>query len=505
MSWIGTHPVHRNVGVPPGAARAVSGGGFARRWWVLAVLGVAQLMVVLDVTIVNIALPSAQGDLGFTDGARQWVVTAYALPFGSLLLLGGRIADLFGRRRTLLVGLVGFAGASAVGGAADGFGMLVAARAAQGLFGALLAPAALSLLSTTFTDRRERARAFGIYGTIAGAGGALGLLLGGVLTEYLDWRWCLYVNLIFAGIALVAGAVLLGHEPVDEHPVVDLPGTLTASAGLFALVYGFTRAQTHPWSAPGTWGFLLAGVALLALFVFLQTRVAHPLLPMRVLLDRNRAGSYLTVFVVGVGMFGIFLFLTYYLQQNLGFSPVRTGLAFLPVVGAVTVTAAIATSLLLPLVGPRPLISLGLLTAAGGMIWLARLDLHSTYATDVLPPLVVAGLGLGLAMAPSMSTATAGVQPHDAGVASATVNTAQQIGGSIGIALLSTIATTAAHHFLAGRTLSPAVVAQAAMHSYTTAFTWSAGIFAAGAVVCGLLLRPGVPATTTTDTPTAML
>jgi EmrB/QacA subfamily drug resistance transporter len=477
------------------AAAGVDNRHHAQRWWILGVLGLAQLMVILDSSIVNIALPSAQRDLGFSNDARQWVVTGYALAFGSLLLLGGRLADLFGRKRTLLVGLVGFAVASAVGGAATGFAMLVVARAAQGMFGALLAPAVLSLLSTTFTDARERAKAFGIYSAVAIVGGAVGLILGGALTQYLDWRWCMYVNLIFAAFALVGGATLLHHTPTDERPRLDIPGTLTVSAGLFALVYGFANAETHSWSAPGTWGFLLASAVLLALFVALQTKVAHPLLPMRVLLDRNRAASYLTVFVVGVGMFGIFLFLTYYLQQDLGFSPIRSGLAFLPMVGAVMITATTASTLLLPRVGPRLLIISGMLAAAGGMMWLTALNVHSTYATDILPALVIAGLGLGLATSPAMSTATSGIEPRDAGVASATVNTAQQVGGSIGTALLSTIAASATSHYLHGKVATVDTLARAAVHSYTTAFTWSAAIFAGGAIICGLLVRPGAPRT----------
>ncbi|WP_018499855.1 MFS transporter [Parafrankia discariae] len=465
----------------------------ARRWLVLGVLAVAQLMVILDATIVNIALPSAQRDLGFSNDARQWVVTAYALAFGSLLLLGGRVADLFGRKRTLLVGLAGFAVASAVGGAATSFGMLVVARATQGVFGALLAPAVLALLTTTFTDARERARAFGIYSAVAIVGGAVGLLLGGVLTQYLDWRWCLYVNLGFAVLALAGGAALLHHTPSDDRPHLDLPGTLTVSASLFAIVYGFANAETHSWSALGTWGCLVAGAVLLAVFVVLQTRVAHPLLPMRVLLDRNRAAAYLTVFAVGIGMFGIFLFLTYYLQQNLGFSPIRSGLAFLPMVAAVMITATTATSLLLPRVGARLMISGGMLAAAGGMLWLTALDVDSTYLADILPALVVIGLGLGLATSPAMNAATSGVEPRDAGVASATVNTAQQVGGSIGTALLSTIAASATSDYLHGRTPTADVLAAASVHSYTTAFAWGAAILAVGGIICGLLARPGVP------------
>ena len=464
-----------------------------RRWWILAILGIAQLMVVLDATIVNIALPSAQKALHFSDANRQWVITGYALAFGSLLLLGGRIGDLFGRKRTLVTGLLGFAVASAIGGAAQSFEVLVAARALQGAFGALLAPAALSLLSTTFTDLRERGRAFGIYGAIAVGGGAVGLLLGGVLTEYLSWRWSLYVNLAFAIPAAIAALGLLRNQIASARPRIDLPGTLTASGGLFALVYGFSNAETHSWGAPSTIGFLVAGVALLAAFVALQRRTEHPLLPLRVVLDRNRGGSYLAVGLVGAGMFGVFLFLTYYLQQTLGFSPVKTGLAFLPMVGALMATATTATTRLLPRTGPRPLLTLGMVLAAAGMVLLAQLGVDSTYAAHVLPGLLVVGAGLGLVMAPAMSSATLGVDAADAGVASATVNTMQQIGGSMGTALLSTLASSAASGYVAGKAPSAALAAGAAVHGYVTAFWWSAGIFAVGAIVCGLLLRAGAP------------
>jgi EmrB/QacA subfamily drug resistance transporter len=465
----------------------------ARRWAILVLLGIAQLMVVLDATIVNIALPSAQTALHFSDDARQWVVTAYALAFGSLLLFGGRIGDLFGRKLTFVVGLIGFAVASALGGAAESFGVLVAARALQGAFGALLAPSALSLLTTTFTSADERGKAFGIYGAIAAGGGAVGLLLGGVLTEYLSWRWSLYVNLAFAIPAAIGALALLHNQTHAATARIDLPGTLTASGGLFALVYGFSNAETHSWGAASTLAFLAAGVALLAAFVAIQRRAEHPLLPLRVVLDRNRGGSYLAVGIVGAGMFGVFLFLTYYLQQTLGFSPIKTGLAFLPMIGMVMATATTATTRLLPRTGPRPLLTLGMLLAAAGMVLLAQLGVDSTYAAHVLPGLLVSGAGLGLVMAPAMNTATLGVDAADAGVASATVNTMQQIGGSMGTALLSTLASSAAASYLAGAAPSPALAAQAAVHGYTTAFWWSAGIFAVGAIVCGLLLRGGAP------------
>jgi EmrB/QacA subfamily drug resistance transporter len=465
----------------------------SRRWAILVLLGIAQLMVVLDATIVNIALPSAQKALHFSDDDRQWIVTGYALAFGSLLLFGGRVGDLFGRKLTFVAGLIGFAVASAIGGAAQSFGVLVAARAFQGAFGALLAPAALSLLTTTFTDPSERGRAFGIYGAIAGGGGAVGLLLGGVLTEYLSWRWCLYVNLLFAVPAAIGAFVLLVNQPRVAKTTIDVPGTLTASGGLFALVYGFANAETHGWGAPTTMAFLVAGVALLAGFVAIQRRAEHPLLPLRVVLDRNRGGSYLAVGIVGAGMFGVFLFLTYYLQQTLGFSPVKTGLAFLPMIGVLMVTATTATTRLLSRTGPRPLLTLGMLLAAGGMVLMAQLGVDSTYAAHVLPGLLVVGAGLGLVMAPAMSTATLGVDAGDAGVASATVNTMQQIGGSMGTALLSTLASSAASAYVAGKAPAADLAAQAAVHGYVTAFWWSAGIFAIGAIVCGLLLRAGVP------------
>ncbi|WP_158886816.1 MFS transporter [Amycolatopsis anabasis] len=484
MPTIDTH-------APPGenAAGPAENPHHARRWLILAVLGLAQLLVVLDASIVNVALPSAQADLGFSTDARQWIVTSYALAFGSLLPLGGRIADLFGRKTTFLIGLAGFAAASAVGGAAPGIGVLIAARTTQGVFGALLAPAALSLLTTTFTDPKERGKAFGIYGAIAGTGGAIGLLLGGTLTEYLGWRWCLYVCIVFAALACAGGAFLLRERRSGQRPKLDLPGTIAVSAGLFCLVYGFSNAQTDDWSAASVWGFLVAGAVLLAVFVVLQTRVAHPLLPMRVLLDRDRGGAYIAVFLTGAGMFGILLFLAYYLQQNLGFSPIRSGVAFLPMVGALMLTASLATNVLLPRFGPRYLVAAGMLIAAGGLCWLSALEADSGYAAGVLPGLTVSGLGIGLAMAPSMSVATQGVDPGDAGVASAAVNTAQQVGGSIGTAVLSTVAASAVTAQLTGKVPAPDVLAEASVHGYTTAFGWAAAIFAAGAVACGLVLR----------------
>ncbi|MEV3964733.1 MFS transporter [Nocardia sp. NPDC050193] len=480
----------------PSAQEIPSGrrGSHALRWWVLAVLGVAQLMVVLDATVVNIALPEAQRDLGFDDASRQWVITGYALAFGSLLLLGGRLSDLFGRRNTFITGLIGFSVASAVGGAATNFEMLVAARVGQGVFGALLAPAALSLLTVTFTEPSERAKAFGIFGAVAGTGGAIGLLLGGALTEWASWRWVMFVNLAFAAVALVGAVLLLARHAGGARPKLDIPGTVVVTAALFSVVYGFSHAESDGWTNPVTLAFLIGGAALLAVFVRLESRVAHPLLPLRIVLDRTRSGAYLAVFVMGIGMFAIFLFLTYYMQLTLGYSPIMTGVAFLPMVAAMVASSTTTPSLLLPKLGPKVVVSGGFAIAALGMAWLTRIGLDTGYTTHILPGLILLGLGLGGAMSTAFQSATSGVRHDDAGVASAMINTSQQVGGSIGTALLSTIAASAAGDYMAARTPDRLTVAQSAIESYTTSFTWAAGVFVLGAVVLAVLMPSALPA-----------
>jgi EmrB/QacA subfamily drug resistance transporter len=470
-----------------------SGTADDRRWWVLGVVGLAQLMVVLDATIVNIALPSAQRDLAFSNADRQWVVTAYSLAFGSLLLLGGRLSDLVGRRRMLIIGLIGFAAASALGGAATSFTILVIARAIQGAFGALLAPAALSTLTVTFSNPAERGKAFGVYGAIAGGGGAIGLLLGGLLTEYLSWRWCLYVNVILALIAVTGAVRLLTNQPRDAHVHLDPPGAVLVVAGLVAVVYGLSEAETKGWGAPTTIALLVAGLVLLAAFVLVERRVQHPLLPLRIVVNRFRGGSYLAIGLSAIGLFGVFLFLTYYLQLILRYSPVTTGVAFLPMIAALIATSTTVSALLLPRIGPRVLIPAGMLVAAAGLVILAtQLGVQVSYPGTILPALVVIGLGLGLVFACAINTATYGAAREDAGVASAMVNTTQQVGGSIGTALLNTIAASAFSSYLLTHGHSPAAQAGAAVHSYVVAFWISAGIFAASAIVCGLVLAPGV-------------
>jgi EmrB/QacA subfamily drug resistance transporter len=459
-----------------------------RRWMILAVIAVAQLMVVLDVTIVNIALPSAQEDLGFSDDSRQWIITAYALAFGSLLLVGGRIGDVFGRKWTFIAGLLGFAGASAVGGAAGSFGVLVGARAMQGVFAALLAPSALALLSTIFTDRDERGKAFGIYGAIAGGGAAVGLLLGGILTEILSWRWCLYVNLLFAIPAAVMALRLLVNQPLATRPPIDVPGTLTATSGLFALVYGFSNSETHSWGHPVTIAMLGIAAVLLSAFVVIEARAEHPLLPLRIVADRIRGGAYLAIGIAGIAMFGVFLFLTYYLQQTKGFTPIQTGLAFLPMTAAIMITATSVNIRFLSRLGPRPLLILGMVLGSGAMVWLAQLEPDSSYVGHVLPALLVLGVGMGNIFAPAFATATFGVAPRDTGVASAMVNTMQQVGGSIGTALLSSIFASAVTAYLDGRAPTPQTIGEAAVHGYTVAFWVAAGVFAFGAAVVAVTM-----------------
>jgi MFS family permease len=370
----------------------------------------------------------------------------YTLASGGLLLVGGRIGDLFGRKPTLIVGLLGLGAASAVGGMAQSFAVLAGARALQG-----------------------------------------------ALTQHLSWRWCLYVNLVLALPTAVATLALLQRQPRTARAGIDVPGTLTAVLGLFALVYGFNHAETNSWGSPATLGFLAAGVVLLAAFAAIERRAAQPLLPLRVALDRNRGGSYVAIGIVGVGMFGSFFFLTYYLQQTLGFSPIEAGVAFLPMISAVMATATASSSLLLPRRGPRPLVTLGMVLAAAGAALLTQLGAHSTYAVHVLPALIVTGLGLGFVMAPAMNTGTLGVRGADSGAASAMVNTMQQIGGSLGTALLSTLAASATDQLPRRQATERGRRRPGHRPWHTTAFWWAAAIFAAGAIACGLLLRGGPP------------
>jgi EmrB/QacA subfamily drug resistance transporter len=460
------------------------------RWSVLALLGVAQLMVVLDSTIVTIAIPSAQRALHFSNGDRQWIVTAYALAFGSLLLLGGKLGDLFGRKWTLIAGLTGFSVASAIGGLAQSFGVLVTARTLQGAFGALLAPSALGLLTVTFEGSPDRNAAFGIFGAIAGGAASIGLILGGALTQVLSWRWCLYVNLVIGvPTTIVAVRLLIDHRAPEREPI-DIPGALTSGLGLFALVYGFSNAATHSWGATATIVALVVSPVLLTAFVLIERGAKHPLLPLHILWDRSRGGAYTTLALAGAGIFVVSLFLTYFLQQQLALSPLTTGLAFLPLTAVLVVTSTWVQTRVIARTGAKPIFLVGTALGAIAMYLFTRLTPGSSYASDVLPGLLVLGVGMGCIFAPGFSTATLGVEGSEAGVASAMVNTSQQVGGSVGTSLLSTIFASAVASYTAAHLHAAGLFNAAAVHGYTTAFWWGVGIFAL-ALLLAVAILPG--------------
>lgn len=465
---------HRRPAEPTSGTRD----GDRRRWSTLGLLAVAQLMIALDATVTNIALPSAQADLGFSDAHRQWVITAYTLAFGGLLLLGGRLCDHVGRTRAFPIGLLGFAAASALGGSATNLATLVAARGLQGAFAALLAPAALSLIATTFTEPKQRTKAFALFGAIAGSGGAAGLVLGGVLTEDLTWRACLFVNVPIA--VVTAGAwFVLGRRVPAHQTRLDLPGALLSAGGMTSIVYAC--AQT----TRGTLQFVLlgAGILLLGTFVARQARVPAPLLPLRILRDRNRIGACLAVATAVAGMLATFLFLTYYLQTVRGYPPIQAGLAFLPLSAAVLAGSQLLAARLQTRLPPRVLITSGLLVAAAALGLLTRLNVTGAYATGVLPAEVLLGLGMGGVFPPAISLATHRVDPRDAGIAAAVVNTAQQLGGSIGVATLNAVAAGA------GAAARFAGHAHSLVAGYTAATFWAALSLAACALISAVLIN----------------
>jgi EmrB/QacA subfamily drug resistance transporter len=480
---------------------------YERRWLALGVIAMTVLLVILDATIVNIALPAVSADLDITAANQQWIVTAYTLTFGGLLLLGGRIADFWGRKRTYLVGAGGFGAASALGGLAQDETMLFAARALQGAFGALLAPASLALLTVLFTDTRERAKAFAVYGAIAGGGSAVGLLLGGVLTEYADWRWCFWVNLPVAILAVVLAIPILPESRAPGDTSYDVPGAVLITLGLTSFVYGFTRvaqsAQENAepdasgdsgWTDPLALLFIVAGVVLVAAFVVLELRTRNPLLPMRIVLDRNRGGAYLTSTLVGAGLIGAFFFLSLYFQQVLGYQPVEAGFASLPTTLGVLLSAG-AASALVPKVGPKPLMVLGGFLAAGGLFLMSFLGIDSGFWELAFPGQLLLGLGLGFTFVPLSNLALVGAGPHDAGAASAMLNATQQVGASIGTALLATLSVGALTDYVTDALASgadprdPAIGLQAQVEGYTTAFTWASALLVLGALVSALLIK----------------
>jgi EmrB/QacA subfamily drug resistance transporter len=459
-----------------------------RRFRALAVIAIAQLMVVLDASVVVIALPSAQRTLHISIANRQWMLTAYTLSFAGLLLLGGRIADYLGRKRMFMVSLIGFAGASALGGLAQNAATLFSARALQGAFAAVMAPAALSLLTVAFNQPKERARAFAVYGGISGAGAAVGLILGGALTEYASWRWTLLINVPIAIVAAICAARVVTESKSSTRHGYDVPGAVTVTLGLLALVYGFTTADTHGWAASITLGLFGAAALLLGGFVAIELRTAHPLLPLRVVLERNRGGSFLASLLVGVALLGTFLSLTYYFQGTLGFSAMKTGLAFIPFSIGIIAGAAIAGRVL-PQLGPRTVLTTGIALGTIGLALFTRIGVHSAYLSVALPAEIITSLGMGMTFVAMNSTALVGVNPEDAGVASALVNSTQQTGGTMGAALSNTIASTATVGYLAAHGTSAASVAAGDVHGYTTAFTFSAIALALAGVAAFTLVR----------------
>ncbi len=427
------------------SAGAASPEGSPRLGLALLVIATAQLMVVLDATIVNVALPHVQSALGFSGSGLEWVVNAYAVTFGGLLLLGGRAGDRLGRRRVFVFGLLLFSAASLFGGFATSQAWLLTARAIQGVGGAIIAPTALALITTNFPEGQERNRAFGVYAAMSGGGSAAGLLLGGILTTYLSWRWVFFVNVPIGILVAFAAPRVLSESP-RRPGRIDVAGAVTATLGIALLVYGLSKAATGAdgishWGDAQVVASLTASVVLLVSFAVIEVRSSHPLLPIRVLADRNRAGAYLIMLCIATGLFGLFFFLTLFIQTVLGYSAIHSGIAYLPFAVGVVIASALASQLV-PRVGARPLILAGAALVAGGMFWFSRLTEHAGYASDLLGPQLVCSFGLGLVFVPLSLVALHNVAEQDSGVASSLLNTGQQVGGAIGLALLGTVAWT---------------------------------------------------------------
>jgi EmrB/QacA subfamily drug resistance transporter len=455
--------------------------GDRRRWWALVVIALGQLMAVFDVTIVNVALPSIGRDLQVSDAGRSWVITAYTLTFAGLLLIGGKVADNIGAKKAFILALAGFAAASAVGGASVNLAMLVAARAGQGLFAALLAPAALSMVATTFPDPRERGRAFAVFGVIMGGGAGVGLMLGGLITEHLNWHWTLYITTPLA-LAAGLGAVFVLPTSQARRTRVDVAGAILATAGLVALIYGTSTAITHGWTAVVTLSALALGTALLAAFVTAQVRIRQPLLPLRIVMHRNRGGAYLAFALAVIGMSGMFLLVSYYLQTVVGYTALRAGAAFLPSAAA-TLLASTAVGQVMTRVRSGALLAIGLLLIAAGMAQLTRLDVDSGYTLGVLPALVLVGAGIGVLSPVAANLATLEVPAQQTGIASAVFNVSEQLGASVGVATLNTIAATSTAAALAAHPTTGAALAAGTVHGYTVAAAVAAAVLTAGAII----------------------
>ncbi len=461
----------------------------------LVVIALAQLMVVLDVAIVNVALPSIQRELHFTATDLEWVVNAYAIAFGGLLLLGGRTGDLFGRRRMFIIGALLFTAGSMAGGLANSSAFLIAARAAQGVGAAILAPTALSLLAATFPQGPARNRALGVYSGVSAGGGAIGLLMGGIITNYLSWRWIMFVN-VPVGLFLAFAAPRFLIRAEGKPGRLDLPGAVTVTAGVSLLVYGLARVATHDWSDSITRATLIIAVVLLAGFIAFESRGRQPLMPLRIFANRNRSGAYALSLAIGAALSGMLFLLTLFLQNVLGFSPLQAGFAFLPTALGVIVGAGI-TSRLIGRVGPRVPMTTGSLLAATGMFWLSAVTVHASYFTDVLGPLVVLAIGLGMAFVSTSATTISGVQASESGLASALLNVGRQLGGSLGIAIMGTVATTVTRNQIATGPFTHAAVNRALVSGFSASFE-IAGLIALLGFVSVLIVvrhRPAAVAT----------
>ena len=458
----------------------------------LAVISAAQLMIVLDSSIVNVALPTIHADLHFSVANLEWLITAYSLTFGGLLLFGGRTGDLYGKRRMFMVGIAIFAVSSLLCGFAQNELWLILARACQGIGGAIAAPTALSLIATNFPEGRPRNGAMGVYAAMSGVGGAVGLLLGGILTDLVSWRWIFFVNVPIAALVLILAPRALSESEttMSDH---DLPGAITVTGGMFALVYGLSHAASHGWRVPGTIAPLVAAGLLLVSFVLIESKSREPLMPLAIFGNRNRAGTYGIMLCIGTAVFGMLYFLTQFLQNILGWSPIKTGVGFLPMSAAVVAASAIA-SRLVGRIGIRMPLLVGPAAATLGLLWMSQLTVSSGYA-DVLGPLLVVALGMGLSFVPLTLTAVSGVPSDEAGLASALLNTAQQIGGSLGLAVLATVAFDATKSKLNSMALAshgrlaPSAAAIATTHGYTTAFKVGAAVAAVALVISVVVIR----------------
>jgi EmrB/QacA subfamily drug resistance transporter len=476
-------------------ARGQGGGqqGQDRRGAALALVLGAQLMIILDMTVVNIALPSIARGLHFSAPSLSWVLNAYTLTFGGLLLLGGRAGDILGRRRMFIAGIALFTAASLAGGLATSAAWLLAARAAQGVGGATASPAVLALISASFAEGRERTRAIGIYTAVAMGGGSLGLVLGGVITQWVSWRWVLFINVPIGIAVLLAAPVFLG-ESQRQPGRFDIAGALASTAGMTALVYGFIRAASDGWGNRVAMGAFAAAAILLALFIVNESRARQPITPLRLFADRSRAGSLLARLLIVAGMFGMFFFLTQFVQDILGFSPLRAGISFLPMTVVLFAVSRLSPQLLARF-GPKILMVAGMLPVACGMAWLSRISPGTGYLAGVLGPMLLIGGGMGMVFVPLTMASLAGVRPEDSGAASSMVNVTQQVGGSLGLAILvtafSTASRNAARHPLA-HLARPAQAHQAVVHGMASAFTLST-VFDVCALLVVLVVISGRP------------